>query len=129
MGSGPAGDSRSGGLELPVLNPTDERGPLEVDRILVLAPPADHRARALDDRYPVVLTTTAERVLDRSDLDMRVEDQVVDGERHRRRLVAARELVQLVLAGVLLLAIVLFVPGGLMGWLRQRFPQLTGWLE
>jgi len=36
---------------------------------------------------------------------------------------------QLVLAGVLLLTIVLFVPGGLMGWLHRRFARLTGWLE
>jgi branched-chain amino acid transport system permease protein len=31
---------------------------------------------------------------------------------------------QLVVAGVLLLAIVLFVPAGVIGWLRGRFPRL-----
>lgn len=31
---------------------------------------------------------------------------------------------QLVIAGILLLIIVLFVPAGLVGWLRQRFPKL-----
>ncbi|HZT26024.1 MAG TPA: branched-chain amino acid ABC transporter permease [Pseudolabrys sp.] len=36
---------------------------------------------------------------------------------------------QLVLAGVLLLLIVLFVPGGLMGFLRQRLPFVRRWLQ
>ena len=36
---------------------------------------------------------------------------------------------QLVLAGALLLIIVLFVPGGLMGFLRQRLPWLRRWLK
>lgn len=36
---------------------------------------------------------------------------------------------QLVLAGALLLIIVLFVPGGLMGFLRQRLPILRKWLQ
>ncbi|HEX5507490.1 MAG TPA: branched-chain amino acid ABC transporter permease [Pseudolabrys sp.] len=36
---------------------------------------------------------------------------------------------QLVLAGVLLLIIVLFVPGGLLGWLRARLPWLRKWLQ
>jgi branched-chain amino acid transport system permease protein len=36
---------------------------------------------------------------------------------------------QLVIAGALLLAIVLFVPGGLMGWLHQRFPRIRQVLE
>ncbi|HEU4660910.1 MAG TPA: branched-chain amino acid ABC transporter permease [Pseudolabrys sp.] len=36
---------------------------------------------------------------------------------------------QLVLAGVLLLVIVLFVPGGLMGWLFARAPWLRKWLQ
>ncbi len=36
---------------------------------------------------------------------------------------------QLVLAGLLLLAIVLFVPGGLMGWLHARVPALRKWLQ
>lgn len=36
---------------------------------------------------------------------------------------------QLVIAGVLLLAIVLFVPGGLMGWITARWPRLRGALE
>jgi branched-chain amino acid transport system permease protein len=31
---------------------------------------------------------------------------------------------QLVIAGVLMLLIILFIPAGLVGWLRQRFPQL-----
>ncbi len=35
----------------------------------------------------------------------------------------------LVVAGLLLLGIVLFVPGGLMGWLTQRWPRLRGKLE
>lgn len=35
---------------------------------------------------------------------------------------------QLVLAGVLLLTIVLFVPGGLIGWLHRRFPIVRRWL-
>lgn len=36
---------------------------------------------------------------------------------------------QLVLAGALLLIIVLFVPGGLMGFLRQRLPIVRKWLQ
>ena len=36
---------------------------------------------------------------------------------------------QLVLAGALLLVIVLFVPGGLMGWLFARVPRLRKWLQ
>jgi branched-chain amino acid transport system permease protein len=36
---------------------------------------------------------------------------------------------QLVIAGALLLLIVLFVPAGLMGFVRGRFPRLRGWLE
>ncbi|HTQ77685.1 MAG TPA: branched-chain amino acid ABC transporter permease [Burkholderiales bacterium] len=36
---------------------------------------------------------------------------------------------QLVISGVLLLAIVLFAPGGLMGWLYRRWPRLRGILE
>ena len=36
---------------------------------------------------------------------------------------------QLVLAGALLLLIVLFVPGGFMGWLHTRLPWLRRWLE
>lgn len=36
---------------------------------------------------------------------------------------------QLVLAGALLLVIVLFVPGGLMGWLYARVPALRKWLQ
>jgi len=36
---------------------------------------------------------------------------------------------QLVIAGVLLLIIVLFAPGGLMGWLYGRWPRLRRWLE
>jgi branched-chain amino acid transport system permease protein len=37
--------------------------------------------------------------------------------------------IQLTVAGVLLLAIVLFVPAGVIGWLRHRFPRLRGVLE
>jgi branched-chain amino acid transport system permease protein len=37
--------------------------------------------------------------------------------------------IQLVVAGVLLLAIVLFVPAGVIGWLRGRFPRLRRVLE
>ncbi|HVB47776.1 MAG TPA: branched-chain amino acid ABC transporter permease [Burkholderiales bacterium] len=36
---------------------------------------------------------------------------------------------QLVIAGVLLLAIVLFAPGGLMGWLYRRWPRLRDYFE
>jgi len=36
---------------------------------------------------------------------------------------------QLVIAGALLLAIVLFAPGGLMGWLYRHWPRLRGFLE
>jgi branched-chain amino acid transport system permease protein len=36
---------------------------------------------------------------------------------------------QLVIAGALLLGIVLFAPGGLMGWLYQRWPRLRRFLE
>ena len=36
---------------------------------------------------------------------------------------------QLVIAGLLLLGIVQFVPGGLTGWLFDRWPKLKGWLE
>jgi branched-chain amino acid transport system permease protein len=36
---------------------------------------------------------------------------------------------QLAVAGVLLLIIVLFVPGGIVGWLRQRFPKLRRVLQ
>jgi branched-chain amino acid transport system permease protein len=36
---------------------------------------------------------------------------------------------QLVVAGALLLVIVLFVPGGLMGWVLERWPRLRGRLE
>ncbi len=37
--------------------------------------------------------------------------------------------IQLAVAGVLLLAIILFVPSGLVGWVRQRFPRLRRMLE
>jgi branched-chain amino acid transport system permease protein len=37
--------------------------------------------------------------------------------------------VQLAVAGVLLLIIILFVPGGVVGWLRSRFPRLRRVLE
>jgi branched-chain amino acid transport system permease protein len=37
--------------------------------------------------------------------------------------------IQLVVAGVLLLLIILFVPAGVVGWLRQRFPRLRSVLE
>jgi len=37
--------------------------------------------------------------------------------------------VQLVVAGILLLLIILFVPAGVVGWLRQRFPRLRRVLE
>ena len=36
---------------------------------------------------------------------------------------------QLVIAGALLLLIVLFVPGGLMGWIHQKWPSTRWWLE
>ncbi len=36
---------------------------------------------------------------------------------------------QLVIAGALLLLIVQFVPGGLLGWLHQRWPKTRKWLE
>jgi branched-chain amino acid transport system permease protein len=36
---------------------------------------------------------------------------------------------QLVIAGVLLLVIVLFVPGGLMGFVHRRWPKTRRWLE
>jgi branched-chain amino acid transport system permease protein len=36
---------------------------------------------------------------------------------------------QLVIAGALLLLIVLFVPGGLMGWIHQKWPRTRWWLE
>ena len=36
---------------------------------------------------------------------------------------------QLVIAGVLLLVIVLFVPGGLMGFVHRRWPKARSWLE
>ena len=36
---------------------------------------------------------------------------------------------QLVIAGVLLLVIVLFVPGGLMGFVHRRWPKTRSWLE
>ena len=35
----------------------------------------------------------------------------------------------LALAGFLLLIIVLFVPAGLVGWLRGRFPKVRRWLQ
>ena len=35
----------------------------------------------------------------------------------------------LALSGLILLLIVLFVPGGVVGWFRERFPQLRRWLE
>ena len=35
----------------------------------------------------------------------------------------------LVIAGILLLLIVLFVPGGLMGWIGERWPRLRRVLE
>jgi branched-chain amino acid transport system permease protein len=35
---------------------------------------------------------------------------------------------QLVISGLLMLVIILFIPGGLVGWLRQRFPALRRWL-
>ena len=37
--------------------------------------------------------------------------------------------IQLAVAGVLLLIIILFVPGGIVGWLRNRFPRLRRVLE
>ena len=37
--------------------------------------------------------------------------------------------VQLAVAGTLLLLIVLFVPAGVVGWLRQHIPPLRSWLE
>ena len=36
--------------------------------------------------------------------------------------------IQLAVAGLLLLIIILFVPAGLIGWLRGRFPRLRRWL-
>ncbi len=36
---------------------------------------------------------------------------------------------QLVIAGVLLLIIVQFVPGGLLGWLHRLWPRTRGWLQ
>lgn len=36
--------------------------------------------------------------------------------------------IQLTVAGVLLLVIILFIPGGAVGWLRQRFPRLRRFL-
>ncbi len=36
---------------------------------------------------------------------------------------------QLMIAGALLLLIVLFVPGGLMGWLHRKWPSTRRWLE
>ncbi len=36
---------------------------------------------------------------------------------------------QLAVAGVFLLIIILFVPGGVVGWLRRRFPRLRRVLE
>jgi branched-chain amino acid transport system permease protein len=36
---------------------------------------------------------------------------------------------QLVIAGALLLLIVLFVPGGLMGWIHRKWPTTRWWLE
>jgi branched-chain amino acid transport system permease protein len=36
---------------------------------------------------------------------------------------------QLVIAGALLLLIVLFVPGGLMGWIHRKWPYARWWLE
>ena len=36
---------------------------------------------------------------------------------------------QLVIAGALLLLIVQFVPGGLLGWLQRQWPRTRGWLE
>jgi ABC-type branched-subunit amino acid transport system permease subunit len=36
---------------------------------------------------------------------------------------------QLVIAGVLLLIIVQFVPGGLLGWLHRVWPATRRWLE
>jgi branched-chain amino acid transport system permease protein len=36
---------------------------------------------------------------------------------------------QLVVSGVLLLIIVLFVPGGLMGWIYRRWPRMKEVLE
>jgi ABC-type branched-subunit amino acid transport system permease subunit len=35
----------------------------------------------------------------------------------------------LVIAGALLLLIVQFVPGGLLGWVHQRWPKTRRWLE
>jgi ABC-type branched-subunit amino acid transport system permease subunit len=37
--------------------------------------------------------------------------------------------IQLTVAGILLLVIILFVPGGIVGWLRNRFPMLRRVLE
>jgi branched-chain amino acid transport system permease protein len=37
--------------------------------------------------------------------------------------------VQLALAGALLLIIILFIPAGAVGWLRQRFPALRRYLS
>ncbi|HDK45339.1 MAG TPA: branched-chain amino acid ABC transporter permease, partial [Actinobacteria bacterium] len=37
--------------------------------------------------------------------------------------------VQLAVAGLLLLLIILFIPGGAIGWLRKRFPRLRKVLE
>jgi len=42
---------------------------------------------------------------------------------------AALSSLQLVIAGVLLLLIVLFLPGGLMGWVHRRWPRTTRILE
>jgi hypothetical protein len=35
----------------------------------------------------------------------------------------------LAISGVALLMIILFVPAGVVGWLRRRFPKLRGVLE
>ena len=37
--------------------------------------------------------------------------------------------IQLAVAGLMLLVIVLFVPAGLVGWLRRTFPRLRRYLE
>jgi ABC-type branched-subunit amino acid transport system permease subunit len=36
---------------------------------------------------------------------------------------------QLVIAGVLLLIIVQFVPGGLLGWVHRQWPRTRKWLQ
>src|SRR4249919_1299538 len=87
-GAGPASPNRSGEPARP-----DERLPRQLGPNLVLAPPPDRAVAELDDDQTVVLAIAAVGVL--ANPDVPVHDEVMPVQVHRRRVLAAEEVVQL----------------------------------